>query len=1044
MKVIAPGGAEIEIGTTEANPTVGIIDYSRRVTDDFGVTTVVPRGFARRMSVRVSLPSDAVSEVQRELADLRATAVQWEADDRFDWLNFEGFYKDFELDLAASERSYCTLTVEGVAETEPGADTGEDPAPGGASTLLLIQPVDVAGPVLASSNVPEADYPEWAIGATYPIGARVIKAATHRIYESAASGNLANDPASSPGLWIDTGPTNRFAMFDQALGTSTAQAGSIAVQMDAGAVGAVALLDVVGATVRVQTTGYDETKAVVDGAITFLDLPGVDANVTVTITGSGTVSVGTLLLGALVTLGVTEESPTAGITDFSRKEVDDFGDWTIVQRAWAKRMTARALISTDAIDLVANRIASVRAKPSLWIADDGTDALTIYGFFKDFSIEVDQTVSKLSLTVEGLSLAAQLSSSEGLSIVEKAIYKRSLAAPATPTGGSFDFGTMEATPPAGWSTSIPAGTIPVWASLATASKRGVDGTAPFDSWSAPVQAFANGADGAPGAPGAAGSSAATIYRRSATQPAMPAPSSLKPPSGWYDDLASVPASSNPLWASFGSKATSGANWVWSPAARIEGQDGAPGAPGANGVQYYTWYAFADAPNGSFNFTTGSPGGRIYQGIAVNQTGPVESTNPADYVWSPYVGPPNFGLANFNANTVLAGNKLIKVSGGSAWNASVHSTESFKGGASVSFVVDQGPYSFMAGLNTDPTANASYDTLDFAIYIAGTTVQIYESGGMAHERLNFSALNDVWTVTYNNKTVVYSKNGVPFYTNNAPGANLSLYLDTSILTDNVQCGRILSFAAAGPAGADGAPGAPGAPGSPGAPGAAGRNAITAVQDTTPVGSFIVNDTWYAPTAKIWRRWTGSAWVQFLGNIASLDVITASYISAGTIVASHFLTDQGVDLGAIINGALNTATTAAQGATVNLPITLNSPNPNKAAIVTAPGIPVVSNGDTILVNGSVTVTALTNRGQIVLQYSTDGSTWNTLVEISSASNQGVPVGNYSFSYEYPNPSAGTLYFRMYAEQFAAQSLGDGTAGTNWTLTSGFIRVRRFFSK
>lgn len=247
-----------------------------------------------------------------------------------------------------------------------------------------------------------------------------------------------------------------------------------------------------------------------------------------------------------------------------------------------------------------------------------------------------------------------------------------------------------------------------------------------------------------------------------------------------------------------------------------GTAGAPGAPGSNGVTYYTWYAYADAPDGSFNFTTGAPGGRFYQGIAYNKTTATESTNPADYAWAPYEGPPNFGLANFNSNTVIAGNKLIKVAGDGNWNASIHSTESFKGGATVSFVVDNGPNSFMVGLNTDPTTDASYSSLDFAIYIAGTTVQVYESAYMMHERTSFSAVGDVWTVTYNGKSVVYSKNGTPFYTNSSPAPNLTLFLDSSMSTPGmtVPFGRILAFAAAGPAGTDGATGSPGAPGAPG--------------------------------------------------------------------------------------------------------------------------------------------------------------------------------------------------------------------------------------
>ena len=69
-------------------------------------------------------------------------------------------------------------------------------------------------------------------------------------------------------------------------------------------------------------------------------------------------------------------------------------------------MAAKALIRTDAVDLVAGRIAAVRALPSLWIGEEGLDSLTVYGFFKDFSIEVGESVSKLSLSIEGLSTAA--------------------------------------------------------------------------------------------------------------------------------------------------------------------------------------------------------------------------------------------------------------------------------------------------------------------------------------------------------------------------------------------------------------------------------------------------------------------------------------------------------------------------------------------------------------------------------------------------------------------------------------------------------------
>ncbi|MDR6851101.1 hypothetical protein J2Y54_000594 [Sphingomonas sp. BE123] len=405
MRVIIDSVAH-EIGTIQANPTIGIVDFSRRTTDNFGVTSVVARSFARRMSVRIAMPTEQVDAVQRLLAGLRASVARWEADERFEWLNFDGFYKDFQIDLAIPPLSYCTLTVEGLAQTELVPDSGEDPAPAGSSsTLKMLDPMVVGDAELISSSLAENDHAEWSSVTAYPQGERVIKAATHRVYESAAANNLGNDPESASGHWFEVGPTNRWAMFDQALGSASAAAGAIEVEVHAISSNAVALLDVVGTSVRVEASGYDTTKAVVDGAVTFLDLPVVTGRVRISLSGTGPVAIGTLLVGSLKALGLTEAAPTAAITDFSRKEVDEFGDPSIVERAWAKRMSARALFRADALDVVANRIAAVRARPVLWIGDEDLETLKIYGFFKDFTIDLGQSVGSLSLSVEGLSTA---------------------------------------------------------------------------------------------------------------------------------------------------------------------------------------------------------------------------------------------------------------------------------------------------------------------------------------------------------------------------------------------------------------------------------------------------------------------------------------------------------------------------------------------------------------------------------------------------------------------------------------------------------------
>jgi len=464
MKVVTASGA-IELGTVETAPTIGVIDYSRRVTDEFGVTTVVQRGFARRMTVRLAVPFDDVDTIQRQLAELRATSATWIADDRFGSLTVRGFYKEFEVDHATAPLSYCTLTVEGMTGEEAFTDDGSDPAPAGQpSSLQLLQPIAITEAVLTSSSVSEDDAIEWTAAGGYALGQRVIRRATHRVWESLLERNVGHDPAITTGAWLDVGPTNRWAMFDQALGSVTTDEAPIVVTLRPGpAASGLAILDCNAATVRVQAPGYDRTVAPSggSGAALFLDLSlAAGASITVTLTpfgkaatrvvwddgfawddsvswqdtvagtatvepptwsddegvsdttewqdsrgGDGTVFVGTMLLGILRPLGITEGSATSGITDYSRRETDEFGETMIVPRAWAKRMAGKALIRTDAVDQVVGRIAAVRAVPSLWLGDAGVDSLIVYGFFKDFSVEVGETLSKLTLSIEGFSEA---------------------------------------------------------------------------------------------------------------------------------------------------------------------------------------------------------------------------------------------------------------------------------------------------------------------------------------------------------------------------------------------------------------------------------------------------------------------------------------------------------------------------------------------------------------------------------------------------------------------------------------------------------------
>ena len=110
------------------------------------------------------------------------------------------------------------------------------------------------------------------------------------------------------------------------------------------------------------------------------------------------------MLGSCYDLGGTQYNATAGIVDYSAKSTDTFGNNTVTQRAYSKRMTAKLQIDNLIVDAVVNTLAAYRSTPIVWIgADNLYTSLIVYGFYKDFDVDIAYpTVSYCSLTIEGL------------------------------------------------------------------------------------------------------------------------------------------------------------------------------------------------------------------------------------------------------------------------------------------------------------------------------------------------------------------------------------------------------------------------------------------------------------------------------------------------------------------------------------------------------------------------------------------------------------------------------------------------------------------
>ena len=109
-------GMQMGMGDTQYNPTIGIIDYSKKDVDIYGNTTVLQRAYAKRMSCEMSLPNTDIDNLQRTLAMYRATPLVWVgADVGYSCMIVFGFYKSFSINIAYPTYSICNIEIEGLS-----------------------------------------------------------------------------------------------------------------------------------------------------------------------------------------------------------------------------------------------------------------------------------------------------------------------------------------------------------------------------------------------------------------------------------------------------------------------------------------------------------------------------------------------------------------------------------------------------------------------------------------------------------------------------------------------------------------------------------------------------------------------------------------------------------------------------------------------------------------------------------------------------------------------------------------------------------------
>ncbi|MBZ0104636.1 MAG: hypothetical protein K8H84_03305 [Sulfuricella denitrificans] len=296
--------------------------------------------------------------------------------------------------------------------------------------MRIIRPTLVTDALLVSSNVPETDYAAWDAVTTYALGDRRIT--THKIYESIQAGNLNHDPVADTALatplwWKVVSATGRWQMFDGLAGAQTESATGIEVELAPGRINAAALINLDAESVTLElkdgaTTIYSTTVSLAlenvfdwyeyffepiirktDVAITDIPVFG-SAHLFVTVNGgAGVARCGELVVGMWRDLGSTMWAPRAGIIDYSRKEVDEYGNPNVLQRRFSKRLNCDLHVQTRLVDETHRLLTEFRSTPIVWIGTDLFASTIIFGFYRDFEAIISGPVSsKCSLQIEGL------------------------------------------------------------------------------------------------------------------------------------------------------------------------------------------------------------------------------------------------------------------------------------------------------------------------------------------------------------------------------------------------------------------------------------------------------------------------------------------------------------------------------------------------------------------------------------------------------------------------------------------------------------------
>lgn len=289
--------------------------------------------------------------------------------------------------------------------------------------MIVVEPFDIIGGLLTSSNIPE---PDASVGEvvwssyTAAVGDLRIMTSTHLVYKAVAITTDQPDvgAAKSTPTWIIVGYTNRYRMFDQINSSKSTRNTPISVEITSPkGFDAVGMFNASGVTsVRYQVYSalgvlvYDRTLEAIDNTartnwwdwlfnpivqrynFCVYDIPRApNQKLVVTVSGTVEVGVGTLVIGTRLNLGVAQYGASFRYVNLSRVDENEFGDLVITKRRKYKLVDFDVMSDKGTINFIVNKLSNLVDKPCIWSGTTNQDdPTTVYGYYVDWQQNIDQ------------------------------------------------------------------------------------------------------------------------------------------------------------------------------------------------------------------------------------------------------------------------------------------------------------------------------------------------------------------------------------------------------------------------------------------------------------------------------------------------------------------------------------------------------------------------------------------------------------------------------------------------------------------------------